>query len=126
MATPTSGSIAIVDVTDESSITALPPCTDPGFDHRSCDYWEDAERCSKAIRLDWIEPPVARDTAPPASPAAAANPFRAEALERSANPFAPAGSGGGGSNPFLADDAVDANPFAPRRAPRPNVGAGAP
>jgi GNAT superfamily N-acetyltransferase len=127
MATPISGTITIVDVTDESSFALLPPCADPGFDHRSCDYWEDADRGSKAIRLDWIERPASRDTGPPATAAATANPFQAEALERSQNPFAPAGSGGGRSNPFLADDeAADENPFAPRRAPKPTVGEGAP
>ena len=34
----------------------MPPCADPGFDHRSCDYWENAERGSKAARLAWLEP----------------------------------------------------------------------
>jgi len=47
--------IRIVDVTDRSSFALIPPCADPGFDHRSCDYWEDAERGSKAIRLNWLE-----------------------------------------------------------------------
>ena len=28
----------------------VPPCADPAFDHRSCDYWEDADRGSKAAR----------------------------------------------------------------------------
>jgi GNAT superfamily N-acetyltransferase len=127
MSATSGGGIVIVDVTDESTYALLPPCADPGFDHRSCDYWEDADRGSKAIRLDWIERPAVRDTGPPASPTAAANPFLAEALERSANPFATAGSGRGGSNPFLADDdAADENPFAPSRAPRPTVAEGAP
>ena len=52
MPSPNAGSIAIVDVTDESAFALIPPCADPGFDHRSCDYWEDADRGSKAIRLD--------------------------------------------------------------------------
>ena len=43
--------IRIVDVTDEATFALLPPCADPGFDHRTCDYWEDAERGSKAARL---------------------------------------------------------------------------
>jgi hypothetical protein len=117
----TPGRIAIVDVTDEDSFGLLPPCADPTFDHRSCDYWEDADRGSKAIRLGWLEPrPTEPSPAPRPSPPA--NPFLADLEERSANPFAPPGGGGGTSNPFLADDAVDDNPFAPRRAPRPMVG----
>ena len=47
--------IRIVDVTDDASFALLPPCADPGFDHRSCDYWEDADRGSKAARLSWIQ-----------------------------------------------------------------------
>ena len=31
--------IRIVDVTDDASFRLVPPCADPGFDHRSCDYW---------------------------------------------------------------------------------------
>ena len=86
--------ISIVDVTDETSFGLLPPCADPGFDHRSCDYWEDADRGSKAIRLDWLEPPAASDAKPPTAGAATAgaNPFLADARERSANPFAPGGT----------------------------------
>jgi ribosomal protein S18 acetylase RimI-like enzyme len=122
MTTPSAGRIAIVDVTDASSFALLPPCADPGFDHRSCDYWEDADRGSKAIRLDWLERAASPEpeAAPPAAPA---NPFLADLQERGANPFAPPGAGGGASNPFLADDDADVdNPFAPRRAPRPTVG----
>ena len=94
MNAPTAGRITIVDVTDESTFALLPPCADPGFDHRSCDYWEDADRGSKAIRLDWIEP--ARRGRTGAVPRAApANPFLADLEERRANPFA-LGLGGGG------------------------------
>ena len=42
--------IRIVDVTDDATFLLLPPCADPGFDHRSCDYWEDADRGSKKSR----------------------------------------------------------------------------
>jgi hypothetical protein len=117
-------SIAIVDVTDQSSFALLPPCADPTFDHRSCDYWEDADRGSKAIRLAWLEPP-AEEAAPPPRPVAS-NPFLADMEERSANPFAPPGRGGGAFNPFASDDdpAPD-NPFAPQRAAKPTVGEGA-
>src|SRR5450759_1585055 len=33
--------IRIVDITDAATFSLLPPCADPAFDHRSCDYWED-------------------------------------------------------------------------------------
>ncbi|HSL76867.1 MAG TPA: hypothetical protein VK867_07975 [Candidatus Limnocylindrales bacterium] len=120
MPTPTAR-ITIVDVTDESTFALLPPCADPSFDHRSCDYWEDADRGSKAIRLDWIEPREVSAAPPP--PREPANPFIADVEERAANPFAPPGTGRGPFNPFLDDDAQPGeNPFAPRRAPRPTVG----
>jgi ribosomal protein S18 acetylase RimI-like enzyme len=119
-------SISIVDVTDETTFALLPPCADPGFDHRSCDYWEDAHRGSKTIRLDWLETRSAPDPEV-SSPATAANPFLADLAERAANPFAPPGRGGGAANPFLADDdAADDNPFAPRRASRPAIDPSAP
>ena len=64
--------VRIVDVTDAQSFQRIPPCADPSFDHRTCDYWEDAERGSKASRPAWLDgaPP-----APPASPATSWNPF---------------------------------------------------
>ena len=48
------GTITILDVTDPSAFGRIPPCADPGFDHRSCDYWEDADRGSKAARASWF------------------------------------------------------------------------
>jgi ribosomal protein S18 acetylase RimI-like enzyme len=119
-------SVEIVDVTDASTFALLPPCADPGFDHRSCDYWEDADRGSKAIRLDWIRPEARPE--PPRAPAASTpdNPFLADLEDRVANPFAPPGRGREAVNPFLADDAEADNPFAPRRAVRPTVGESAP
>lgn len=103
--------IQFIEVTDAHAFERIPPCADPGFDHRSCDYWEDAERGTKAIRLDWIEP-----SAPPSRPAPRpepTNPFLAD-LAASRAPAA---------NPFLDDDddPLADNPFAPRRAPRPAV-----
>lgn len=125
MSSPDPRSISIVDVTDERSFALIPPCTDPTFDHRSCDYWEDADRGSKAIRLAWLEPPPAKP-APDPRPQAT-NPFLADVDERTANPFAPPGRDGGSSNPFSPDDDTSTdNPFAPRRAPKPTVGEGAP
>jgi GNAT superfamily N-acetyltransferase len=108
--------VRIVDVTDAESFGLVPPCADPAFAHRSCDYWEDAERGSKAARAT-------------TRPAAAPPPPRAAAL--AGNPFAPADATGGGFNPFLADledrDGGD-NPFLPSsgRSPRPAVAADAP
>ncbi|HSW43886.1 MAG TPA: hypothetical protein VLM76_15420, partial [Patescibacteria group bacterium] len=46
--------IRIVDVTDAATFGLLPPCADASFDHRSCDYWEDADRGSKAHRASWL------------------------------------------------------------------------
>jgi GNAT superfamily N-acetyltransferase len=117
------GRITVVDVTDESTFGLIPPCADPSFDHRSCDYWEDADRGTKALRSAWLEPRPAQSTPEPEPRRTAANPFLADLEERAGNPFAPPGAGGGAFNPFLADDDdADENPFAPRRAPRPTVG----
>jgi GNAT superfamily N-acetyltransferase len=118
--------IRIVDVVDGETFALLPPCADPGFDHRTCDYWEDADRGSRAHRASWLAPapaapprprdpfggsnPFAPDPTPVENPFAAASRASAPA----ANPFAPAGDG-------LAD-----NPFAPKRTAGPAVGADAP
>ena len=105
--------IRIVDVTDRAAFERVPPCADPGFDHRTCDYWEDADRGSKAARLSWLE--TDRPAAAPEPARAAANPFLAD-LDTSK-----------GFNPFALDDsAVDDNPFAPQRAARPTVDDDAP
>jgi len=116
--------IAIIDITDASGYARIPPCADPGFDHRSCDYWEDADRGSKAIRLDWLTSggtgsAGSETSAGGPSPASVAvNPFLAE-LEATRRPPA---------NPFLLDDddPLDDNPFAPKRTARPTVEDGAP
>jgi hypothetical protein len=117
--------VRIVDVTDDATFSLVPPCADPGFDHRSCDYWEDADRGSKAARASWLQaepPPKAMPRATPPD-----NPF-APPPKDDFNPFAPP-SGGmrPGFNPFADDDdaPVD-NPFAPRPAARPAVAADAP
>jgi ribosomal protein S18 acetylase RimI-like enzyme len=117
--------ITIIDVIDEDGFARLPPCADPGFDHRSCDYWEDADRGSKAIRLDWLEPAPA-PTARAATSSTAANPFLID-VDPVVNPFASGGREGGTANPFLddADDPLADNPFAPRRTARPAVAPGA-
>src|SRR6186997_1866958 len=117
--------IRIVDVTDRAAFDLIPPCADPSFDHRTCDYLEDADRGSKSARPSWLEADRSAVTAP--QPArTTTNPFLADLEEaKVANPFAadiPAAS-----NPFARDDADDDdNPFAPRRAARPTVGDDAP
>ena len=114
--------LRIIDVVDHEGFALLPPCADPGFDHRSCDYWEDGDRGSKAARLSWFDPTAAE----PGPRPKAANPFGSDA-EPAFNPFAPAGSNAPAFNPFAIDDAGDVdNPFAPKREARPGVGADAP
>jgi GNAT superfamily N-acetyltransferase len=114
--------IRIVDVTDDTTFSLLPPCADPGFDHRSCDYWEDADRGSKAARASWLTPPA---SAPPSPPARPRNPFADDDDEPAFNPFAAGRSTS--FNPFLADgDEAPANPFAPPPRQGPAVAASAP
>lgn len=117
--------IRILDVTDEASFRLIPPCADPGFDHRTCDYWEDAARGSKAARLSWLQPGPAATEAPPVRPR---NPFADADAEPIDNPFAPRRPGGPARNPFTADDdgQLAGNPFAPMRPPRPTVGMNVP
>jgi hypothetical protein len=118
--------IRIVDVIDSSSFGRIPRCADPGFDHRTCDYWEDADRGSKAARLSWLE-------TTPSAPASAArvvadNPFAPPSGEPAFNPFAPPSAGmKPGFNPFADDDDGPVeNPFAPAPAARPTVGSDVP
>ena len=110
--------IRIVDVTDDATFALLPPCADPGFDHRSCDYWEDADRGVKAARASWLSPGPAHAPAPvrPRNPFAIGDEGDAPAV----NPFAPARRTV--FNPFLAgDDEPPENPFAPKPPTRPTV-----
>ncbi len=123
------GTVRILDVTDAAAFGRVPPCADPGFDHRSCDYWEDADRGSKAARLSWLEPHASGSRASEKPRPRPANPFLAdlEAAAPAPNPFATERP----TNPFLTpgeddDDAPAANPFAPRPVARPTVGADAP
>jgi hypothetical protein len=114
--------IRIVDVTDEASFALVPPCADPGLDHRSCDYWEDADRGSKAARLSWVG---AAAPAPAAKPKPR-NPFGGDDDDSAFNPFAPA-SRGPAFNPFAIDDGAPAhNPFAPAPKAGPTVASDAP
>jgi len=109
--------IRIVDVTDDSTFALLPPCADNGFDHRSCDYWEDADRGSKAARASWLSPAPAPAPQKPRS----RNPFGDDDADPDFNPFAPAAKGKA-FNPFAADgDGADFNPFAPPPPAGPSV-----
>lgn len=109
--------IRILDVTDSTGFARTPPCVDPGFDHRTCDYWEDERRGSKAARLSWLEP----TPPPPPEPARAANPFAPPDRRPAFNPFDPRAASrpsGGSLFDAFGDDAPDEpadNPFAPRR-----------
>ncbi len=125
--------IEIVDVTDETGFGRMPPCADPSFDHRSCDYWEDADRGSKANRPAWFEAaaqkPASNEEQPPANPFAPPpkhdfNPFAPSAKAES-NPFAPA-FGTPAPNPFAPAGGLEDNPFAPNRPVRPAVALDAP
>ena len=95
--------IRILDIDDEGTFALLPPCADPGFDHRSCDYWEDEVRGSKAARASWWE----ERAAPP----------KPKPKPRSDNPFAPPPADEPGFNPFDSSSAGSSdtsfNPFAP-------------
>jgi ribosomal protein S18 acetylase RimI-like enzyme len=126
--------IEIVEVTDEARFGLVPPCADPAFDHRTCDYWEDADRGSKAARTSWLAGSGAPGSAAPASgssnpfapPRLSANPF-APPTKVDPNPFAPAPSRPI-RNPFLdpAEDPLADNPFVPRKPTRPAIAFEAP
>jgi GNAT superfamily N-acetyltransferase len=111
-------SISIIDIVDEEGLALLPPCIDPDFDHRSCDYWEDEVRGSKAARPQWWQSPAptAGERRPSAS-SSLTNPF-ASPPATDANPFAPDSTASLTANPFARDAVGDRvpNPFALDRA----------
>jgi ribosomal protein S18 acetylase RimI-like enzyme len=117
--------IRILEVTDATGFARIPPCADPGFDHRTCDYWEDDRRGSKAARLSWLEatPP------PAAAPARTNNPFAPPDRGPQFNPFDPKAAGQPDGTLFDSlgggEDQLD-NPFAPRRERGPSLPADAP
>jgi hypothetical protein len=114
--------LEIVDISDEARFGLVPPCADPSFDHRSCDYWEDADHGAKTSRSSWLP----KGGSSPAANSNDANPFL-PARKASTNPFAPAFSEPP-RNPFLEDrtGGSDDNPFAPKRPSRPTIAAEAP
>jgi hypothetical protein len=124
--------LRIVDISDAPSLALVPPCADARFDHRTCDYWEDADRGSRDARPAWLTAPQAASTA--RTTAVADNPFapsgatpdrRRDALaalvgedDAADDPF---------GDPFVDDDPApdaDWNPFAPtaERTVRPTSG----
>jgi hypothetical protein len=113
----------VVDIVDKASFQRLPPCADSRFDHRSCDYWEDADRGSKLARPSWsmVSPSPTRSV----HPSLEDNPFAPTSSHAAANPFAPPspsrlGGFDADADDALTDDALIENPFAPaRRADRP-------
>ncbi len=114
--------IRIVDITDDDTFGLVPPCANAGFDHRTCDYWENADRGSKAARAAWLT--ASAGSAPAAQrPSRPANPFGDDdADDEDFNPFAPRRAAPA-FNPFAADDDAPAfNPFAPAPKARPVVG----
>ena len=118
--------VQILDVTESTGFGRIPPCADPGFDHRTCDYWEDDRRGSKAARLSWLEPAAA----PAPEPARSSNPFMPPGRGPAFNPFDPKGSrppAGAFLDPFADDgDSPTDNPFAPRRERGPVLASDAP
>ena len=112
--------IEIIDVTDARSFGLLPPCADPRFDHRSCDYWENGLSGSKTARPSWWQ--SRRPAAPPRRQQASDNPFAPTASRTDAfNPFAQPSLGGGAA--FDVPDGTEFNPFAPTQAPDPDAAA---
>jgi hypothetical protein len=116
--------IRIVDVVDRTGFDHLPPCADPRFDHRSCDYWEDDLRGSKAARPSWWQAAAPRPDGQPGRTDLADNPFAPPEREAPFNPFAPTG-GSMAFDPFGDDDVPIDNPFAPtRETPRAGLEGG--
>lgn len=94
--------LRFVDVVDATAFALMPPCADPSFDHRTCDYWEDSERGSRRARPAWLAP-----SQPPAP---------SPARDVSENPFA-SGAGGDRRRDALAALLGDEEPDFPGAAP---------
>ncbi|MBX3031295.1 MAG: hypothetical protein KF809_14200 [Chloroflexi bacterium] len=83
--------LRIVDVTELPAFQRVPPCLDTRFDHRTCDYWEDADRGSNHHRAGWL------DTAPRGT-----RPTSDRAAPLTSNPFAPPARGSDQARDALA------------------------
>ena len=121
--------IRILDVTDLATFDRVPPCADPGFDHRRATTGRTPTVARRRRAC-----PGSRPASTPGKDAGSArphpaNPFLAdlEAARPAANPFVTARP----ANPFLTpgdddDDAPLDNPFAPRPVAKPAVPTDAP
>jgi ribosomal protein S18 acetylase RimI-like enzyme len=129
--------LRIVDVLDATDFALIPPCVDPRFDHRTCDYWEDADRGARDARPALLTAPAT--TAAPRAPISSDNPFapgrpsgdrRLDALAALLRDDADDDSTDEpDSDPFLtaADDDVPGwNPFAPATDRPSRVTSGSP
>lgn len=102
--------LRFVDVLHRAAFDRIPPCADARFDHRTCDYWEDADRGSKLHRPGML---VAGAPAPRPKPSLEGNPF-AVAREAADNPFlAPRRQVAIEALAVDDDEPADFNPFAP-------------
>jgi GNAT superfamily N-acetyltransferase len=110
------GAVMIVDIVDRA-VFRLPPCTDARFDHRSCDYWEDDVRGSKAARPGWWQGPGPAPARQSPARDLADNPFASPARDLADNPFAPTRPTPS-FDPFgdEPDEGTFDNPFAPAAA----------
>lgn len=81
--------VRILEVVDEDTFALLPPCADQRFDHRTCDYWENAERGTKLYRPQLLQ--AERRPAAGPRPAIEGNPFASAGDVVAENPFMPAG-----------------------------------
>ena len=105
--------VEILDVTEAALFDRLPACADPRFDHRSCDYWENGIRGSKASRPAWWQP--ARRAPKPAPRPRTDNPFAPPPRDEvSLNPFDPGGTAVEPEfNPFAPAPELDDDSFEP-------------
>ena len=81
----------LIGVESAEELLLAPPCTRDDADHATCTWWEDADKGSKAARVDAATAtPTQRASAPAGGKAALAAFLGAEVSEAPAfNPFAP-------------------------------------
>jgi len=107
------GALRVIDVTDQASFERIPLCADLAFDHRTCDYWENATGGAKTSRPAWLTVQAPVSTRP----------------DLEGNPFAPKGPATPDADWLRAgqsDDPLADNPFAPRRVVERPLTAGVP
>ena len=122
--------VVIVDITDEATFGRVPPCADLRFDHRTCDYWEDADRGTKSHRAAWLQ--AAGPAQPRRAPPPEDNPFAPPPRAAEYNPFDPRAGATEADAPFAPvardDELVSSveNPFSPRRVVERPLATGVP